>query len=117
MSIDVEPDCIFCKIVAGELPSDQLYEDDEILVFRDIRAQAPLHGIIIPKTHIATLDDLRDDQAPLMGRFFTIARDLAAAHDLPGYRVVINTNSEGGQVVFHVHMHLLGGRQMLGALG
>ena len=117
MTIDVDLDCIFCKIVGGELPSDRLYEDQDVLVFKDISPQAPFHGIIIPKSHIATLNDLRDEQAELMGRFFVIARDLALEHDLPGYRVVINTNSEGGQVVFHVHMHLLGGRQMQATLG
>ena len=117
MSIDVDPDCIFCKIVAGELPCDRLYEDQDVLAFKDISPQAPFHGIIIPKSHVATLNDVRDEQAELMGRFFLIARDLAMEHDLPGYRVVINTNSAGGQVVFHVHMHLLGGRQMQATLG
>ena len=117
MTDAVDADCLFCKIVAGDLPSEQLYEDDEILVFKDISPQAPFHGVIIPKAHISTLNDLRDDQAELMGRFFVVARNLAAEHELPGYRVVINTNAEGGQVVFHVHMHLLGGRQMCGTLG
>ena len=117
MTIDVDPDCIFCKIVAGESPSEQLYEDEDIIVFKDIGPQAPFHAVIIPKSHIATLNDLRDEQAELMGRFFLVARNLAAEHHLPGYRVVINTNPEGGQVVFHVHMHLLGGRQMQGTLG
>ncbi len=117
MNIAVDQDCVFCKIVAGELPSEQLYEDQDILVFADISPQAPFHGIIIPKSHIATLNDLRDEQAELMGRFFVIARNLAAEHSLAGYRVVINTNPEGGQVVFHVHMHLLGGRQMQATLG
>jgi histidine triad (HIT) family protein len=117
MTIERDPNCIFCKIVAGELPCDRLYEDDEILGFRDISPQAPFHGVLIPKSHIATLNDLRDEQAELMGRFFVIGRNLATEHDLPGYRVVVNTNPEGGQVVFHVHMHILGGRQMLGALG
>ena len=112
-----DPDCIFCKIVAGELPSERLYEDDEIVAFRDISPQAPFHGIIIPRAHIATLNDLRDEQAPLMGRFFVVARQLASEHGLAGYRVVVNTNAEGGQVVYHVHMHLLGGRQMRGQLG
>ncbi|HEY5623408.1 MAG TPA: histidine triad nucleotide-binding protein [Gammaproteobacteria bacterium] len=111
------PDCIFCRIVSGDLPSDKLYEDDEIVGFRDIHPQAPFHGVIIPRAHIATLDDLRDEQAPMMGRLFVVARELAREHGLPGYRVVVNTNAEGGQVVYHVHMHLLGGRQMRGELG
>jgi histidine triad (HIT) family protein len=117
MTIDTEPDCLFCKIIAGEIPCERLFEDEEILGFKDISPQAPFHGLLIPKSHIATLNDLGDDRAELMGRFFVIARNLAAEYDLPGYRVVINTNPEGGQVVFHVHMHILGGRQMAGTLG
>ena len=111
------PDCLFCKIVAGEIPSERLYEDDEILVFRDINPQAPFHALLIPKIHLATLNDLEPEHAELAGRLFLVAKSLAAEHDLPGYRVVINTNSEGGQVIYHVHMHLLGGRQMRGGLG
>jgi len=117
MSSQPGSDCIFCKIVAGELPCNELYADDEILAFTDISPQAPFHGVIIPKVHIATLDDTRDEHAPMLGRFFVVARQLAKEHGLPGYRVVVNTNSEGGQVVYHVHMHLLGGRQMKGTLG
>jgi histidine triad (HIT) family protein len=117
MSSATRADCIFCKIVAGELPCDELYSDDEILVFKDISPQAPFHGVIIPKIHIATLDDAGDEDAPMLGRFFVVARQLAEEHGLPGYRVVVNTNPEGGQVVYHVHMHLLGGRQMNGTLG
>ncbi len=117
MITSTDPNCVFCKIVAAELPSERLFEDAEILAFRDISPQAPFHGVIIPKTHIATLNDVPDSQAELMGRFFLVARDLAAEFSLPGYRVVLNTNPEGGQVVFHVHMHLLGGRQMRTPLG
>lgn len=117
MTIESDPDCIFCKIAAGEVACDKLYEDDEILSFKDTSPRAPFHGIIVPKTHIATLNDLKDEHTGMMGRLFGIARDLAASHELPGYRVVINTNPEGGQVVFHIHMHVLGGRQMHGSLG
>ncbi|MGI9258356.1 MAG: histidine triad nucleotide-binding protein [Gammaproteobacteria bacterium] len=117
MSIDTDPDCIFCKIVAGDLPADLIYQDDEIVAFRDISPQAPFHGLIIPRAHIATLNDVRDEQTEMMGRLFVVARQLADENTLSGYRVVINTNREGGQVVFHVHMHLLGGRQMGGDLG
>ena len=117
MSSDTDSGCIFCKIVAGELPADLLYEDDDIVAFRDISPQAPFHALIIPRAHIATLNDVRDDQTDTMGRLFVVARRLAEEHGLSGYRVVVNTNREGGQVVFHVHMHLLGGRQMGGDLG
>ena len=110
-------DCLFCKIVAGDIPSERLYEDDEIFVFRDIAPQAPFHGLLIPKTHIATLNDLRPEHTAMAGRLFLVAKALAAEYDLPGYRVVVNTNPEGGQVVYHVHMHLLGGRQMKPGLG
>lgn len=109
--------CLFCRIVAGELPADRLYEDDELLAFRDIAPKAPFHGLIVPKTHIATVNDLEPSHATLAGRMFLVAKELAKEHDLPGYRVVVNTNPEGGQVVFHVHMHVLGGRQMKAGLG
>ena len=112
-----EPPCLFCRIVAGELPAERLYEDDELLAFRDIAPKAPLHALIIPKIHVATLNDLEPDQALLAGRMFLVAKQLAREHDLTGYRVVVNTNREGGQVVFHVHMHVLGGRQMEAKLG
>lgn len=115
MSFD--PDCLFCKIVAGEIPCERLYEDDEILAFRDINPQAPFHALLIPKIHLATLNDLEPEHARMVGRLFLVARLLAEEHDLPGYRVVINTNPEGGQVIYHVHMHLLGGRQMRAGLG
>ena len=110
-------DCLFCKIVAGDIPSERLYEDDEILVFLDIAPQAPFHALLIPKTHIATLDDLRPEHTALAGRFFLVAKALAQKHELPGYRVVVNSNPEGGQVIYHVHMHILGGRQMKPGLG
>lgn len=110
-------ECLFCKIVAGELPANRLYEDGELLAFRDISPKAPFHGLIIPKIHIATLNDLEPSHAELAGRMFLVAKELAHEHELPGYRIVVNTNSEGGQVVFHVHMHVLGGRQMKAGLG
>ena len=111
------PDCLFCKIVAGELPSERLYEDDEILVFRDINPQAPFHALLIPKIHLATLNDFQPGHAEMAGRLFLVAKALAEEHGLPGYRVVVNTNAEGGQIIYHIHMHLLGGRQMKAGLG
>ncbi|MGI9276896.1 MAG: histidine triad nucleotide-binding protein [Endozoicomonas sp.] len=104
--------CLFCKMVAGEIPTDKVYEDDDVLAFRDINPQAPTHILIIPKKHIATLNDA-DDPA-LLGRLMVTAKNLAAEEGLAddGYRVVMNCNSHGGQSVYHIHLHLLGGRQL-----
>jgi histidine triad (HIT) family protein len=110
-------DCLFCKIVAGQIPADRLYEDEQILAFKDIHPQAPIHFLIIPKAHLATLNDFAADQRDLAGRLLLTAQRLAAEHALPGYRVVMNVNKEGGQVIFHAHLHLLGGRPMKGGLG
>lgn len=109
---NTDPDCIFCRIVAGELPGTRLYEDDEILAFNDIRPVAPVHGLVIPKRHVATLDEFTADDAPLLGRLMIVARQIASEHGLEGYRVAMNVNSLGGQVVFHAHLHIMGGRQM-----
>lgn len=111
---DTDPQCIFCKIVAGEMPASKLYEDDDVVAFKDISAKAPVHGLVIPKRHIATLDDFGADDSALLGKLMLVAQQIAAEHGLPGYRVVMNVNSEGGQVVFHAHLHILGGRQMTG---
>jgi histidine triad (HIT) family protein len=112
-----DPDCLFCKIVAGDIPSSRLYEDDDVVAFEDIHPQAPFHALIIPKTHVATLNDLGDGDARLIGRMLLTAKRLAAERGLPGYRVAMNVNREGGQVVFHAHLHVLGGRRMKGELG
>jgi histidine triad (HIT) family protein len=109
-----QTDCIFCRIVAGELDSDKIFEDDQVVAFRDIQPKAPLHALIIPKRHVATLDDFEDEDQVLLGRLFLVAKQIAAEHELAGYRVVMNVNSLGGQVVFHAHLHILGGRQMAG---
>ncbi len=105
-------DCIFCKMAAGEIKPDVVYEDDKILAFRDINAQAPTHILIIPKAHIATMNDL--DDSDLAARLLLVVPKLAKQQGLAenGYRTVINCNSQGGQEVFHLHLHLLGGRQM-----
>ena len=110
-------DCLFCKIVAGEIPSERLHEDDDILAFRDINPQAPYHALLIPKIHLATLNDFQPEHAELAGRLFLVAKSLAEEHGLAGYRVAVNVNAEGGQVVHHVHMHMLAGRQMRPRLG
>lgn len=113
----VDPDCIFCKIVAGQIPSTRVYEDDSIFAFKDIHPQAPFHCLVIPKIHVATLNDFTPDQDALIGRLLLTAKRIAADSGLPGYRVAMNVNREGGQVVFHAHLHVLGGRSLKGELG
>jgi histidine triad (HIT) family protein len=109
--------CLFCRIVAGELPADRVYEDGEILAFKDIHPQAPFHCLVIPKAHVATLNDFAPQQSALIGSLLLTAKRIAAEQRLPGYRVAMNVNREGGQVVFHAHLHVLGGRVLKGALG
>ena len=107
-------DCIFCKIIEGEIPSDTVYEDEEIIAFRDINPKAPVHIIIIPRQHIAALSDLSESDSALVGRLVVVANKLAKKEGVAerGYRVFINCGKEGGQVVPHLHMHLVGGRQL-----
>ena len=110
---DRDPDCLFCRIVAGEVPSDQVHADDEVLAFRDISPQAPTHVLIIPRRHIPDADSLSSDDGPLLERIFSVARDVAARDGLrSGYRVVTNVGPDAGQSVFHLHFHLVGGRRM-----
>ena len=105
-------DCIFCKIVAGEIPSDILYQDEKVIAFRDINPIAPTHLLIVSKKHIPSLLHLTDAEAPLIGHMVTVANRLASEHGVAesGYRLVINCGKESGQLVPHLHMHLLGGR-------
>ncbi len=105
-------DCLFCKMVSGEIQTDVVYEDDNVLAFRDINPKAPVHILIIPKKHLPTLNDL--DDPVLSGHLLQTAVQLAKAEGLAenGYRTVFNCNKQGGQEVYHLHMHLLGGRQM-----
>jgi histidine triad (HIT) family protein len=107
-------ECLFCKMVAGDIPADIVYQDDDVLAFRDINPQAPVHVLIIPKRHISTLNDLTPDDAELIGKLSLAAAKIAQQEGVAdaGYRTLINTNREGGQVVFHIHMHLMGGRRM-----
>ena len=107
-------DCIFCKIVAGEIPADKVYENDHVVAFRDLNPQAPTHILVIPRQHIATLNDLLPEDEAVLGQMFGAARDIAAGEGLAeaGYRTVVNFNEAGGQTVFHIHLHLLGGRMM-----
>ncbi len=104
-------DCIFCKIVQGEVPAKKVYEDEEILAFHDINPQAPVHILIIPKKHIEKIEDINESDAPLIGKLFVVAKKLAKEFNLEdGYRLVINNGKKAGQAVFHIHLHLLGGR-------
>jgi histidine triad (HIT) family protein len=107
-------DTIFAKIVRREIPADIVYEDDDVLAFRDLNPQAPVHVLFIPKRAIATLDDAVPGDAELLGKLLLAAAAFARAQGLAkdGYRTVINTNGHGGQTVFHIHVHLLAGRQM-----
>lgn len=104
--------CIFCKIGAKEIPSDVVYEDDHLLAFRDLNPQAPEHILIIPKKHIARIENLTSEDAELMGRIIVAAKYIAEGHGLKnGYRLVFNNGSDGGQEVEHIHLHLMGGRK------
>ena len=112
-------DCVFCKIVAGEIPADVLYQDDEIIAFRDINPMAPTHLLIIPKKHIPSLAQLSDADSSLVGEMVNVANQLAKRESVTesGYRLVINCGKQGGQLVPHLHLHLLGGRQLSNVLG
>lgn len=102
-------DCIFCKIVAGRIPSDKVFEDDEFLAFRDIRPAMPVHVLIIPKAHVVSLQQVDDSHAPLLGRMLVLASRLATELGLSnGWRTQINTGVGGGQEVFHLHVHIMG---------
>lgn len=107
-------DCLFCKIVAGEIPADIVYESDAALAFRDINAQAPTHVLVIPRKHIATINDIEIEDEGLVGSLYTAAREIARSEGIAddGYRVVMNCNESAGQSVFHIHLHVLGGKSM-----
>jgi histidine triad (HIT) family protein len=107
-------DCLFCKIVAGEIPADIIFESDDTMAFRDINPQAPTHALIIPRRHVATINDLKDGDQTLLGNLFLAARKIAADEGIAdaGYRVAMNCNEAAGQTVFHLHLHILGGRQL-----
>ncbi len=111
-------DCLFCRIAAGEIPGDIVYEDDELLAFNDISPQAPHHVLVIPKAHVGTVNDLSVEHAELVGRLVLRAQAIAGDRGIQdsGYRLILNCNAHGGQTVFHLHLHLLGGRQLM-ALG
>ena len=106
--------CLFCRIIAGEIPSDSVHEDELVLAFNDINPVAPVHQLIIPKRHIDSVADLSETDAELLGRLFAVTAELARKAQLPeaGYRVVTNVGDDGGQSVPHLHFHLIGGRVM-----
>jgi histidine triad (HIT) family protein len=112
-------DCIFCKIINGEIPCNKVYEDDKVLAFDDIHPMAPAHVIIIPKKHLSTLLDIDVQKSTIAGDLIAAAQKVAAIKGIAqkGFRTVINCNAEGGQVVFHLHMHVLGGRKLQDELG
>ena len=105
-------DCLFCKIVAGDIPADIVYESETAIAFRDINPQAPTHVLIIPRQHIATINEFEDSDQAIVGSLYSAAREIAAAEGIAdeGYRAVMNCNEGAGQTVFHIHLHLLGGR-------
>ncbi len=107
-------DCLFCKIVAGEIPAELVYESDTAVAFRDINPQAPTHVLVIPRKHISTINDITSDDEGIVGSLYTAAREIAAAEGIAddGYRAVMNCNEGAGQSVFHIHLHVLGGRAM-----
>lgn len=107
-------DCLFCKFVSGELQANVVYENEQVLAFRDINPQAPLHVLVVPKRHIATLNDLEVGDTELLGQMYLAAKEVAtgAGYADSGYRTVMNCNADAGQTVFHIHLHVLAGRGM-----
>jgi histidine triad (HIT) family protein len=107
-----QSNCLFCKILSGDIPAEIVYESDTAIAFRDINPQAPTHVLIIPRKHIATINEIVKEDEALVGSLYSAAREIAAAEGIAedGYRVVMNCNEGAGQTVFHIHLHLLGGR-------
>ena len=107
-------DCLFCKILGGDIPADIIFESKDVIAFRDLNPQAPTHALIIPRKHVATINDLEEGDEALVGNLFLAAKKIATDEGIAdaGYRVAMNCNEAAGQTVFHLHLHLLGGRQM-----
>ena len=123
-----DPNCVFCKIVAGQIPAKKAYEDEELLVFHDINPWAPVHLLVIPKQHVATLSDCTDDHAEILGKMLALAPKLAAEHGIAvktapdgkrsgGYKTLFNVGPDGGQEVYHLHLHVYGGPRPWRGLG
>ena len=105
--------CIFCKIIAGDIPAKKIYEDEDLIAFNDIHPLAPVHFLIVPKLHVESLAQCEESQQTLLGKILLLAPKLAAEQGLKGFRTMINTGAEGGQEVFHLHVHAFGGGQNL----
>ncbi len=112
-------DCIFCKIITGEIPSTNVYRDEQVTAFRDLNPAAPTHILLVPNKHIDSVNTLTSEDEQLIGHLFTTAKQLAAQEGIAegGYRLIINTNAHAGQTVFHIHLHLLGGAPMKHPMG
>jgi histidine triad (HIT) family protein len=106
-------DCIFCKIIAGSIPAKKIYEDDDVIAFHDIHPIAKVHFLIVPKLHLASLAECEAQHQALLGKLLLLAPKLAAEHGLKGFRTMVNTGKEGGQEVFHLHVHVFGGDAIL----
>lgn len=111
---DKMDDCIFCKIIKREIPSSIVYEDNEIIAFRDVNPQAPIHILVIPKKHISSLVDLKEEDEIVVGKIYTVINKIAEQEgiDKKGFRVIVNCGEDGGQEVKHLHFHILGGRKL-----
>lgn len=109
-----DTDCIFCKIASGEIPSELIYEDEDVVVFPDINPLTPVHLLVIPRKHVSSLAEMADDETPLIGKMVKVANKVAKEQGISenGYRLTINSGADAGQVVFHLHMHLMGGRHL-----
>lgn len=108
-------DCLFCKIIAGEIPSETVFEDEQLVVFRDINPKAEVHLLVIPRQHIASLEEVTPEQDALLAHMLRVMPQLAKSQGLEdGFRTIINTGKGGGQIIFHLHMHLLGGKDLPG---
>ncbi len=112
-------DCIFCKIVSGSAPAQVLFRDAQVTAFRDIHPVAPTHVLIVPNQHISSVNEVTPSDEPLLGHLFTVARQVAEQENLTaeGYRLIVNTGRNAGQVVFHLHLHLIGGQRMRHSMG
>jgi len=109
-------DCIFCKIINKEIPSDIVYENDKVIAFKDISPKAPVHILVVPKKHIASIDRIEEEDKELMGDLILAAKSMARERRLKGYKLLINVGREGGQIVDHVHLHLISGKNSINQL-